>query len=150
MPVIGIPKHLIFNHFFFKSAWTLTNLIWPHRLKRIHFSLYTHYLYFTGQMTCLFIAKWLWMITRETFNENCRFLSSCVFIMATTGAKMLAKSVFIKYQQKAVIVPGNGLTALRLRSLAMSASTEFSTLRPRQNWRHFADDIFNGIFLNSD
>ena len=27
---------------------------------------------------------------------------------------------------------------------------KFNTLRPRQNGRHFADDIFNGIFLNAN
>ena len=38
----------------------------------------------------------------------------------------------------------------RVASLALEQSGVFNTLRPRQNGRHFADDIFKCIFLNEN
>ena len=44
------------------------------------------------------------------------------------------------------------LCLLRHRSQASQSGKylQVNTLRPEQNWRHFADDIFKGIFLNEN
>ena len=43
-------------------------------------------------------------------------------------------------------VPGADVSDIHIRML----STDFNTLRPRQNGRHFADDVFKCIFLNGN
>ena len=37
-----------------------------------------------------------------------------------------------------------------MTSGSIVAAIMFNTLRPRQNWRHFADDISKSIFLNEN
>ena len=41
-------------------------------------------------------------------------------------------------------------TWLRFAIVKMAIVSAVNTLRPRQNCRHFADDIFNSIFLNEN
>ena len=43
-----------------------------------------------------------------------------------------------------------GNQRLRLLGDAAQLWPQFNTLTPRQNYRHFADDIFKCIFLNED
>ena len=45
---------------------------------------------------------------------------------------------------------GNGMSNFFQKKLLMITPTDPNTLRPRQNGRHFADDIFKCIFLNKN
>ena len=78
-----------------------------------------------------------------------RGASSHLFAHWATKATGQARGVF---QYKNIILPERKFHCVEIRpfNLHIRISYSVNTLRPRQNGRHFADDIFKGIFLNKN
>ena len=85
-----------------------------------------------------------------SLNRNChQWQNAKVYIMVMYfGIYMYIYIYFISFEYE--IIARTGLLRLCHKLLAFIEYLPFNSLRPRQNGRHFADDIFKCIFLNEN
>ena len=87
----------------------------------------------------------------------------CTDVTGFTGDNFFVAALYYARTQmhewyQEIIGLGNGLASVRCQAtdwnntelLSMASNPGFNTLRPRQNRRHYADDIFKSIFLNEN
>ena len=95
---------------------------------------YTKFISYIYVCMCVFVCMYVWMYV-------------CMYIWSPQNKFLLKSTIpmFILYQR----IPADSLV-LYITRLLKARFWLFNTLRPRQNGRHFADDIFKYIFLNEN